>query len=134
MSTNVLNRYSEKVEIQFDAAFNPESPYVWEPGEVKSLPHDVALFCRRKGVVKEDPITGKQIRALLVQGIDKEYEDVQQSGEFLPERGPELLDRTNMTGAAGADKITYLGIANPKMVATDRDLIVPATHTRRVGE
>lgn len=131
---HVLNRYSEKVEIQFDAAFNPESPYVWEPGEVKELPQDVALFCRRKSVVKEDPISGKQVRALLVQGIDKEYDEVVASGEFMPYRGPELLDRSSMTGGATQDRITYVPIANPQVLAVEREAVAQGTHTRRVND
>ena len=133
---NVLNRYSEKVEIQYDAAFNPDSPYVWQPGEVKSLPQDVALFVRKKSVVKDDPITGKQVRALLVQGVDKEYEahTVAVKGEtllpLLPDRGPELLDRSNMDAAA--QKITILPIANPVTRVTDRETVTPGTQTRRV--
>lgn len=127
---NVLNQYSERVEIQFDAAFNPESPYVWEPGEVKALPQDAALFCRRKSVVKEDPISGQQIRALLVQGLDKQYDDVVTSREFVPQRGPELLDRSNM-GSSDQD-ITYLGISNPTVRAGERAAITVDSHARRV--
>ena len=129
---NVLNRYSERIEVQFDAASNPDSPYVWQPGEVKVLPQDVAMFCRRKGVVREDPITGKQVRALLVQGVDKEYEESMTSGEFLPYRGPELLDRANMDPKSR--DITYVPIANPQFLAHDRDAVEAATHTRRVVE
>ena len=129
---NVLNRYSERVEIQFDAANNPDSPYVWEPGEVKILPQEVAIFCRKKSTVREDPITGKQTRALLVQGMDKEYETVQATGEFMPYRGPELLDRTNMDAAAR--NITFVPIANPQVLAAEREAVSAGSHARRVAD
>jgi hypothetical protein len=135
-TANVVNRYSEVVEVQFDAAFNPDSPYIWAPGEVKALPHDVALFVRRKSVVREDPITGKQVRALLVQGVDKEYEDHVAVGPgkaltpLLPHRGPELLDRANMDAKAQA--VTFVPIANPVVAAVERESVTPTTHARRV--
>lgn len=129
---NVLNRYMEPVEIQFDAAYNPDSPYVWQPGEVKALPQEVAMFCRRKSVIKEDPITGKQVRALVVQGVDKDYED-QPTGvsPLMPHRGPELLDRSNMDKAA--QEVTYLPIANPQVQAAEREAVVAGSHARRVS-
>ena len=130
VNANVLNRYSEPIEVQFDAAYNPDNPYRWEPGEVKSLPKDVAMFCRAKGVVKEDPVTGKKVRGLLVQGVDQEYEEVARSGDFLPHRGAELLDRSNMDAAARA--VTILPIANQSFVATDREGVSPESHSRRV--
>lgn len=130
-TVNVLNRYSEPVEVQFDAAFNPDSPYTWQPGEVKALPQDVAMFCRRKSVMREDPVTGKQVRALLVQGVDKEYEQVASKGEFLPNRGPELLDRSNMD--APAQQVTFVPIANPQVMAAEKESIASVTHARRVS-
>lgn len=136
-TVNVLNRYSEVVEIQFDAAFNPDSPYIWQPGEVKSLPQDVALFMRKKSVIKDDPITGKQVRALLVQGVDKEYEEYVALGAgkpniaLMPNRGPELLDRTNMDVKAQA--VTIVPIANHVASVVERETITPATHARRVS-
>ena len=127
---NVLNRYSEDVEIQFDAAYNSESPYRWKPGEVKSLPQEVALFCRRKSVIKEDPISGKQVRALLVQTIDKEYETVVESGDFIPYRGVELLDRSSMSPRD--QQVEYMNISNPTFRAVDQEAVTPESHTRRV--
>ena len=136
---NVINQYSEPVEIQFDAAFNPDSPYVWQPGEVKTLPEDAALFCRRKSVVKEDPITGAQVRALLVQGVDKEYDDVARHATdpkadpnafLLAPRGPELLDRTNMSERDR--NVTLLSLVNPVRAAGDQESVVPGSHARRV--
>lgn len=126
---NVLNQYSESVEIQFDAAYNPDSPYVWQPGEVKSLSEQAALFCRRKSVVKENPVTGVQTRALLVQGVDPEYDAVAGAGEFLPCRGPELLDRSNMDPQD--QKVQYQTLANPVMMAAERGSAAPQTHARR---
>lgn len=130
---NVLNRYSEPVEVQFDAAFNPDSPYRWAPGEVKILPQDAAMFCRRKSVVRENPITGEQFRALLVQGIDKEY-TVESAkalgGEFAPPRGPELLDRQDMEPSARA--ISFVSLKNPEMIPLDRELVAGDSHARRV--
>ena len=127
---NVLNRYSEVVEVQYDAAFNPESPYIWQPGEVKALLEAAAMFCRRKSVIREDPITGKQVRALLVQGMDKEYEaHVLGAAPLLPHRGPELLDRTNMDPAAQA--VQFMSLANPVVRAIDRESVTPEPHTRR---
>ena len=130
---NVLNRYSEPVEVQYDAAFNPDSPYRWEPGEVKSLPSDAAMFCRRKSVVRENPITGEQFRALLVQGIDKEYDasivNVQE-GSLAPSRGPELLDRQDMDAPARA--VTFVSLKNPEMTPLDREFVAADSHARRV--
>jgi hypothetical protein len=137
---SVLNRYREPVEIQFDAAFNPDSPYRWEPGEVKVLPADAAMFCRRKSVVKDDPITGHQVRALLVQGIDREYEEYAvklASGDdkkevLLPYRGVELLDRENMDER---DKhVTLMSLVNPIYRPIDKEGISVETHARRVQD
>lgn len=126
---NVLNRYSEPVEIQFDAAFNTDSPYRWAPGEVKVLMQEVAMFCRRKSIIRSDPITGKDVRALLVQGIDKEYDTYAAPEGAVPalltHRGPELLDRANM--AARDQEITFLSLANPK----DRAAVATESHSRR---
>ena len=130
---NVLNRYSEPVEVQFDAAFNPDSPYRWEPGEVKTLPQDAAMFCRRKSVVRENPITGEQFRALLVQGIDNEYDASivkAQGGSLAPPRGPELLDRQDMDTAA--QRISYVSLKNPEMTPLDREFVAADSHARRV--
>lgn len=128
---NVLNRYSEPIEIQFDAANNPDSPYRWEPGEVKSLPSEAAMFCRRRSTVREDPITGVQTRALVVQGIDKDYEDwALKSAALLPPRGPELLDRENMDDAAKA--ITYVSLKNPVMSPLEKESVAAQPHARRV--
>ena len=130
---NVLNRYSAPVEVQYDAAFNPDSPYRWEPGEVKVLPQDAAMFCRRKSVVRENPITGEQFRALLVQGIDKEYETSivkVQEGSLAPPRGPELLDRQDMDASARA--VTFVSLKNPEMTPLDREFVAVDSHARRV--
>ena len=136
---NVLNRYSEPVEIQFDAAFNPESPYRWAPGEVKALPQAVAVFCRSRSAIKSDPITGKDVRALVIQGIDKEYEQYvapleteEQPPALLPHRGAELLDRTHMNPRDQA--ITLLSLVNPTLVMTDRQGVASESHARRVLE
>jgi len=124
---HVLNRYSEPIEVQYDAANNPESPYRWEPGEVKMLNSDVALFCRRKSVVREDPITGKQVRALVIQGIDKEFDEIAP----MAHRGGELLDRTNLD--AGAQGVTLVALANPQRITVaDREGTPTESHTRRV--
>ena len=133
---NVLNRYSEPIEIQFDAAFNPDSPYRWMPGEVKALPQEAALFCRRRSVIKDDPITGKQTRALLIQGLDQEYDQYASaypSGAppLLEPRGAELLDRSNMDKDAQA--VSLLPLSNPTLTTTDRDSVAPASRARRVS-
>lgn len=130
---NVLNRYAEPVEVQFDSAFNPESPYVWAPGETKALPNEAAMFCRRKSVVRENPITGAQVRALVIQGIDPEFEQYALEGEArLAHRGPELLDRSDMDEKAR--NITYVPIANPMIRAAERESIAAASHVRRVND
>jgi hypothetical protein len=90
----------------------------------------VALFCRRKSVIKEDPISGKQVRALLVQTIDREYDSVVESGDFIPYRGVELLDRSNMSPKDQA--VEYMNISNPTFRAVDRETVSPDSHTRRV--
>lgn len=125
---SVLNRYSEPIEVQFDAANNPDSPYRWEPGEIKTLPQDAAMFCRRKSVIREDPITGGQTRALLIQGIDKDFEEWRE--KLIPHRGPELLDRENMTEQDKA--VTFVSLANPLMTSAERESVVATTHARRV--
>lgn len=130
---NVLNRYVEPVEIQFDSAFNPESPYVWAPGEVKALSNEAAMFCRRKSIVKENPITGAQVRALVIQGLDPEFEQYTLEGEAqLAHRGPELLDRSDMDEKAR--NIAYVPIANPMALAIERESVVTASHARRVND
>jgi len=129
---NVWNRYCEPVEIQYDAAFNPESPYRWEPGEIKALPQDVALFCRRKSVIKEDPITGKQVRALVVQGVDQEFQDRTDmpAPALLEFRGAELLDRENMD--ARDRTVSLVSLVNPSVSQAERASVSPETHARRV--
>lgn len=114
----ILNRYQEPVEIMFDGR-----PYKWAPGEERELPDEIALWCRLRSVVKDDPITGRQTRALVIPGIDSAVDPVES-------RGAELLDRSHM---APRDQVTLVPIANPaQLVPPGEERTAVGKQSRRV--
>ena len=78
-------------------------------------------------------MTGKQVRALVVQGMDEEYEQylLEHRPELLPPRGPELLDRADMDNAA--QSVTFVPIANPIFASAGKEDVAVGSHTRKVS-
>lgn len=79
----VFNRLNKKFEKLFDGF-----PYVFEPLEERLMPKAIAEFMYRGSVIKYEPVTGREIRALVTPD-DPDY-----GQPYEEDLGIELLDRS----------------------------------------